>query len=268
MMTRNLAPMALALPLFLLALPAHAQDEEAQPPRRYRVSLGPQISPNYPGADKVQLSPLVDVAIARGDEPFAFEAADDSFGFAAFRSGAFEIGPAANFQGSRHRSEAGAAVDEVGTTIELGGYAQIWLAKPLRLHTELRQGVNGHGGLIGDVGLDYVARDGDKWLFAIGPRVTLSSAKYRRAYFDVTPAVAARTGLPVYRSDGSAVHALGVSSTATRQFSRHWGLYAYARYDRLQGDGADSPLTTRPFGARNQYSGGLGLSFTFGKGVR
>lgn len=268
-MNRIPAYLLFAAPLLALALPAHAQEDgESKPPRRYRVSLGPQISPNYPGADKVQLSPLVDVAIARGDEPFAFEAADDSFGFAAFKSGAFEIGPAANFQGSRHRGEAGAAIDEVGTTIELGGYAQVWLAKPLRLHTELRQGVNGHGGLVGDVGLDYVTRKGDKWLFAIGPRVTLSNAKYRRAYFDVTPEVATRTGLPVYHSDGSPVHALGVSSTATMQLTRRWGLYSYARYDRLQGDGADSPLTTRPFGARNQYSGGLGLSFTFGKGVR
>ncbi|MBL7466190.1 MipA/OmpV family protein, partial [Escherichia coli] len=92
------------------------------------------------------------------------------------------------------------------------------------LHTELRKGINGHKGLIGGVGLDYVARDGDKWLVSIGPRVTLSDAKYRRAYFEVTPAVAARTGLPVYPADGSAVQALGISSTATWQFSHRWGL--------------------------------------------
>jgi len=255
-------------PLLAIALPAHAQEAESKPPKRYRVSLGPQLSPNYPGADKVQLSPLVDVAVARGDDPFPFEAADDSFGFSAFRSGGFEIGPAANFQGSRKRKESHAAIDEVGTTVELGGYAQYWLAKSLRLHTELRQGVNGHKGLIGSAGLDYVMRDGDKWLVSIGPRVTLSDAKYRRAYFDVSPAAAARTGLPAYRSDGSAVHALGVSSTTTWQFSRHWGVYGYARYDRLTGDGADSPLTTKPYGSRNQFSGGLGLSLTFGKGVR
>jgi len=267
-MIRFLAPMLAAAPLLALALPAHAQEEEPRPPKRYRVSLGPQLSPNYPGADKVQLSPLVDVAVARGDDPFPFEAADDSFGFSILKNGAFEFGPIANFQGSRKRKESHAAIDEVGTTVELGGYAQYWLAKSLRLHTEIRKGVNGHGGLIGSVGLDYVARDRDKWLVSIGPRVTLSDEKYRRAYFDVSPTVAARTGLPVYRSNGSAVHALGVSSTATRQFSSRWGIYGYARYDRLTGDGADSPLTTKPYGTRNQFSGGLGLSFTFGKGVR
>jgi outer membrane protein len=255
-------------PLLALALPAHAQEGESKPPKRYRISLGPQVSPNYPGSDQVQLSPLVDVAIARGDEPFAFEAADDSFGFPVLKTGGFEFGPAANFQGSRKRRESHAAIDEVGTTVELGGYAQYWLAKSLRLHTELRKGVNGHKGLIGSAGLDYVMRDGDKWLVSVGPRVTLSDTKYRRAYFDVSPAAAARTGLPVYRSDGSAVSALGVSSTTTWQFSKHWGLYGYARYDRLTGDGADSPLTHGTYGSRDQLSGGLGLSLTFGKGVR
>ncbi|WP_163353469.1 hypothetical protein, partial [Escherichia coli] len=59
-------------PLLAIALPAHAQEDEAKPPRRYRVSLGPQLSPNYPGADKLQLTPMVDVAVARGDTPFPF----------------------------------------------------------------------------------------------------------------------------------------------------------------------------------------------------
>lgn len=254
-------------PLLACALPAHAQDAGEKPPQRYRVSLGPQITPNYPGADTMQVSPLVDVVTARGNDPFPFEAADDSFGFPLLRSGSFELGPAANLQGPRRRHRVGAAVDDVATTLELGGYAQFWFARRFRVHGELRQGVNGHKGLIGDVGLDYVVRDGDKWLVAIGPRVTFSDAAYRRAYFEVTPVVAARTGLPVYRADGGAVHAIGGNVTSTWQLTHRWGLYGYAKYDRLTGDGADSPIT-RNFGSRNQFSTGLGLSFTFGKGVR
>lgn len=260
----------LAAPLVLAALPAHsqtAQDEGERAPRRYRVALGPQLTPNYPGADGMRLSPLVDVAVTRGDTPFAFEAADESFGLPLIHAGGLAIGPAINLQGARRRKHVGADIDEVGTTVEVGGFAQFWIAPALRFHGELRQGVNGHGGLIGNAGFDYVARDGDKWLFAIGPRVSLSDAKYRRAYFEVTPAVSARTGLPVYDADGSAVHALGANATATYQLTRRWGLYGYAKYDRLVGDAADSPLT-RTLGSRDQFSGGVGLSFTFGKGVR
>ncbi|NYT39398.1 MipA/OmpV family protein [Sphingomonas sp. R-74633] len=257
-------------PLLVLALPAHAQEQDGtaeKAPRRYRVSLGPQFSPAYPGEDKLRLSPLIDLGITRGDTPFVFEAADESFEVPMLDDSGFQIGGAANLQGARRRKTAGIAIDEVGTTVELGGYMQYWLAKPLRFRVEARQGINGHGGLTGMAGFDYVARNGDKWLFAIGPRVTLSDAKYRRAYFEVTPTVAARTGLAVYRADGSAIQAYGANATTTFQFSKHWGIYAYAKYDRLTGDGADSPIT-RTIGSRDQFSGGAALSFTFGRGVR
>ncbi|MEP9357445.1 MipA/OmpV family protein [Sphingomonas sp. KR3-1] len=256
-------------PLLALTLPAHAQEaqDDSKPPRRYRVSLGPQFTPSYPGEDKLRLSPLVDLAISRGDKPFVFEAADESFEVPMLDDSGFQIGAVANFQGARRRETTRIAVNEVGFTAELGGYMQYWLAKPLRVRAELRQGVNGHKGLISDAGFDYVARDGDKWLFAIGPRVTLTNNKYREAYFGVTPVVAARTGLSVYRADGSWVQAYGASATTTFQFSEHWGVYAYAKYDRLTGDGAASPIT-RAIGSRNQLSGGAALSFTFGKGVR
>ncbi len=262
-MIRLLPVAALAL---LAALPAQAQDQGESAPRRYRLALGPQFTPNYPGSDGVVISPLIDLSMTRGDKPFDYEAADESFGVPIVKTGGFEFGPAANIQGNRRRREAHAAIDEVGTTIELGGYSDLWLGSQFRLHGEVLQGVNGHNGLIGNAGLDYVARDGDKWLFAIGPRIALSDAKYRRAYFEVTPAVAARTGLPVYRADGGAVHAIGANATASYQFTQHWGVYGYAKYDRLTGDAADSPIT-RELGSRNQFSGGLALSYTFGKGV-
>lgn len=256
-------------PLLLLALPAHAQDQDDgdKAPRRYRVAIGPQFTPSYPGEDKLRLSPLFDLGITRGDDPFAFEAADESFEVPMIDDSGFQVGGVANFQGARRRKTAGIAIDEVGTTIELGGYMQYWLTKQLRARAELRQGINGHGGLISNAGFDYVARNGDKWLFAIGPRITVTDNKYREAYFEVTPAVAARTGLPVYRADGSWVQAYGATATTNFQLTRRWGIYAYAKYDRLTGDGADSPIT-RTIGNRNQFSGGAALSFTFGKGVR
>lgn len=263
-MIRTTALAALAL---LAPLPAAAQQSDTDAPRRYRIAIGPQATPSWPGADAHRLSPYFDLDVARGDAPFEFDAADESFGVPVLRSGRFAIGPAANFQGARRRENAGAAIDEVGATVELGGFAQIWLARSLRVHGELRQGVNGHKGLIGNAGLDYVARDGDKWLFAIGPRIALSDARYRRAYFEVTPAVAARTGLPVFAADGGAVHAVGATATADYQLSRRWGLSGYAKYDRLTGDAADSPIV-RTLGSRDQLSGGVALSFIFGKGVR
>ena len=58
--------------------------------------------------------------------------------------------------------------------------------------------------------------------------------------------------------------ALAVAATSglSYQFNDRFGLFGYARYERLVGDAAKSPIV-RELGSRNQLSGGLGLSYTF-----
>jgi outer membrane protein len=247
----------------LFATGAAAQDDGApKEPRRFRVGIGPQVQPDYPGSDKVIVTPLYNLSTARGDTPFDFSAADQSSAIPLINTGGFSFGPAVNFEGSRRRKETSLAVDEVGVSVEAGGFAQAWLGSSIRARAELRKGVTGHKGLVGNVMLDYVARDGDKWLFSVGPRVSLSDNKYQDAYFGVNPIAAARSGLPVY-NPGGGVHAVGASATTIFQFDRSWGIYGYAKYDRLVSDAADSPIV-RTIGSRNQFSGGAALTFTFG----
>ncbi len=250
-----------ALPLLLAAVPAMAQDE---PTTRTRVALGPQLVPTYPGADKVSLRPLVDVSRADGDEDFAFEAPDESFGIALVQTDAVAFGPSLGFQGKRRARDVGAALPEVGFTVEVGGFAELQVAPAFRLRGEVRKGLGGHRGWIGTIGADYVARDRDLWLVSIGPRVTLSDTRYHRAYFGVSPASATATGVPAFDARGG-VQAVGAVLGAIRQLSPRWGLYGYAKYDRLVRDAADSPVTRR-FGSRNQLSGGLALTYTFDGG--
>ena len=248
-----------ALVAVLLATPAVAQDK---PPLRTRVALGPQLVPSYPGADRVSLRPLIDLSRARGDATFAFEAPDESFGFPLVRDARLQVGPSLNFEGSRTARDVGAAVPKVGFTVEVGGFAQYQLTPAVRLRADARKGLGGHRGLVGSVGADYVWRDADRWLWSLGPRVTLNDDRYARAYFGVTPGTAATTGLPAFRASGG-VQAIGLTGGAIRQLTRHWGVYGYAKYDRLVADPARSPLVRR-FGSRDQLSGGLALSYTFG----
>jgi outer membrane protein len=254
-----LRPLA-ALALLGLATTAQAQEDER--PRRTRVALGPQLVPSYPGADGHALRPLFDLSRARGDDEFAFEAPDESFGFPLLRDSRFQFGPSLGFEGKRDAEDVGAAVPTVGFTVEAGGFVQYQLTPAFRLRGELRHGIGGHKGLVGTVGADFVARDRDRWLLSIGPRVTLANDRYHRAYFGVSSATAAATGLPAFRADGG-VQAVGVTAGALKQLTPRWGLYGYAKYDRLVGDPADSPLVRR-FGARDQLSGGIALSYTFG----
>jgi len=250
--------------LFLLAAwpgPAAAADPGGKAPRRVRVGLGPQAVPSYPGSDRFSLRPLVDVAVSRGDKPFAFEAPDESFGF-PLTKGRLGIGPALGFEGSRTAHDVGAPLDKVGFSVEAGAFVQYAMSDSLRLRAEARKGLSGHEAWTGQVGADWVARDRDKWLVSLGPRLTLSDARYHRAYFGVSPAEALRTGLPAYRPRGG-LQAVGATAGAIRSLGGRWGVYAYAKYDRLVGDASRSPVV-RAFGSRDQLSGGLALTYTFG----
>lgn len=228
---------------------------------RVRVGLGAQVQPDYLGADGMRVGPLFHVNIAHGDEEFRFGAPDDSAGIALVTQGGFSFGPAGNIAGSRKNSDVGALVGRVARTFEVGAFAQYEWHDSFRVRGQLLKGINGHEGLVGTISADKIWRDGDRYVFSIGPRVKFSDGRYQRAYLGVTPAAALATGLPEYRPSGG-VHAVGVASGASYALNDEWGLFGYARYERLVGDAAASPIV-RQLGSRNQLAAGIGLNYTF-----
>lgn len=259
-MAKSLIGRWTALSLLCVGVPTAALAQEIREPRRTRIAAGPQLVPSYPGAKGVVVRPFFDLARARGDTPFEFEAADESSGFSVLRSNGFAVGPALNFEGSRRTREV-PGVPRVGFTVEAGGFVEYSFAAPVRARFELRQGIGGHKGMIGQGGVDYIARDRDDWLFAIGPRVSFSNGKYQRAYFGVPAESVSGSGLPAYRPSGG-VHAVGATTSYLKQLTPRWGIYAYGKYDRLIDDAGRSPIL-RTIGSRDQWSGGLSATYTF-----
>jgi len=246
------------LAILTVSSPAAAQDKRDL---RVRVGLGGQLAPEFIGSDDVELGPLWDIDVARGENPFPFETPDDAFSIRLFSENGFTAGPAANVEWKRKESDVGAPVGKVKTTVEVGGFAEYMVGETIRLRADLRKGLGGHEGLVGSIGADRIWRDGDRYVFSIGPRVLFSNARYQRAYFGVDDEAALASGLPAYRPDGG-LYALAATSGLSYQFSPRWGAFGYARYERLIGDAADSPIV-RELGSRNQLSGGIGLSYTF-----
>ncbi|MEH3048617.1 MipA/OmpV family protein [Sphingomonas adhaesiva] len=230
-------------------------------PRRFRVALGVQGGPGFPGNDAFRLGPLISVAKARGDDPFPYGGVGDGPSLTLLRSGRFEAGPMLRLEGIRRADDLGGGLPRVARSFEPGVFAQFWPSDAIRLRGDVRKGVSGHEGWVSTLAADYVARDGDAWLVSIGPRVMLSDARYQRAWFGVTPDTAARTGLAVF-SPGSGVHSAGLTSRVIYQFTPRWGVLVNGSYARLVGDAGDSPVT-RVRGSRDQLAAGLGLSYTF-----
>ncbi|MEA3054278.1 MAG: MipA family protein [Sphingomonadales bacterium] len=253
---------ALALGVLLSAAPGGAMAEEGKkPPRIVRVAVGPEIVPDHVGAKGTRLAPYFNLDLKREGQEFEFEAPDESFGF-GLHVGPLEIGPALALESARRPSRFPVPVDKVPATFEAGAFAQLYLAKSIRLRGELRKGLGGHDGWISQASADFIARRKDDYVFSIGPRLSWADRAYQRAYFGVTPAASAASGLAAFDPD-SGVRGVGAATSLSYQFTPKWGIQAYGRFERLVGDAGRSPLI-RTYGSRNQMSAGLALSYTFG----
>ena len=242
-----------ALLTFAAAAPAAAQT--------ITVGGGAQTYPKYPGADSYGLNFMPIFGFRREGSPMTFKAPDDGTSIGVLgRDSAFNLGPSVQFQNKREEDDVGAPVGDVGFTIEAGGFVEFYPCEQVRLRAALRQGLGGHGGLVGDLGADLIVRDENSYIFSIGPRARWADDDFHEAYFGVPLAIPA-SGLPAYDPNGG-FYAVGATAGLTYRLGRNWGLQGYAGYDRLIGDAADSPIV-RAFGSRSQFSGGLGLFFEF-----
>ena len=131
----------------------------------------------------------------------------------------------------------------------------------LRLRAEVRHSVGGYDGFAGDVGADGVLRFG-RFTYALGPRLAWADRNFAEAYFGVTPVEAAINGLVTpYRPSGGVTSA-GVATSLSYDFSEEWSTTVSARWARLVGDPADSPIVKR-FGSENQFTFGASVSYSF-----
>ncbi|MGE0179571.1 MAG: MipA/OmpV family protein [Sphingomonas sp.] len=253
----------LGITVIALAIAAPAVAQEG---RGWTVTVGggAQIAPKFYGSNDHSIFPLPNFGLRREGRPMPFEAPDDSFGIGLLgQDSSFNFGPVGRLTAGRDEDDVGAPVGDVGLTVEVGGFVQAFLGENFRLRGELRQGIGGHDGLVGNIAADFIIRDGDNTIFSIGPRVHWADNDFHDAYFGVPAAIPA-AGLTAY-NPRSGFYAIGGRAGLTQRLGRNWGLFGYAGYDRLIGDAADSPIV-RQLGSRDQFSGGLGLFLEFNVG--
>jgi len=250
----------------LAAGPASAQDEGGGG-RTVTIGLGAQILNKYPGADTYSVFPMPIFGLRRRGAPLPFETQDEGVGFGILgQDSRINFGPAFNIRSKREQDDVGRVVGDVGTTVEAGGFVELYPLRNFRLRGELRQGIGGHRGLVGDLGADFIIRDRDTYIVSIGPRARWGDSDFNRAYFGVSPAAAVTSGLPTYQPR-SGFYAYGAMAGLTYKLGRNWGMTSYVGYDRLIRDAGDSPLV-RTLGSRDQFSGGAGLFYEFNVGGR
>ena len=253
-------------------LPAFAQPQAAAPqaapaPEKtdetYIVTLQVigAVAPSFPGSEILRPYPFPGVSVRSAREPERFSTPDDGFGFAVIDHDGFRAGPVANFVFRRGDRDGLFGLHQVGLTHEVGGYAEFTPFDHFRARTELRQGVDGHGGFVAALGAD-VFGSADALRLSVGPRLNFGNDRYANAYFSVTPAEAALNGrLEPYQASGGFTSAGGIA-TLRYDIAPNLNATVYGGLQRLTGSVGSSPIPSL-IGSRDQFTAGLAISRSF-----
>lgn len=262
------------LALALLALPATASAQGM--PEGWSASAGAAAiyAPAYVGSDTYQLSVVPDVSVRYRED---FEASvQNGARYNLVNRNGLKLGPIARYDFGRDEDGdsifqiAGDDDDDleglgdVDGTAELGGFVSYDFLPFLEGEAELRQGIGGHEGLVGDLAMNYKTEIGgfDRPVyFKAGPRMRVASEEYMEEYFGIDAGQSAGSGLATYAPDGGVV-SYGVGGSLTVPVTEKIRATAFAGYDRLGEEAADSPIVDDR-GSRNQGTAGITVGYTF-----
>lgn len=258
-----LAPVALAQPAARGGPPV-SED--------WTLTLGaaPVYSPVFQGSEDYGFSVFPDLRVNYRDDFFA--SVPDGIGYNLINSAGWKIGPLAKVRFGREEDTGGSpflisgdtdglrGMGTVDTAGELGGFVQ-YAGDSLRTRLELRRGLGGHKGIVGEVSISYVDRLGPV-SYSIGPRLAFGSSDFMRTYFGISSAQSVSAGLAQYEPGGG-INSWGIGGSAILPLGNRMALTLFSGFDRLGKEASDSPLV-RIRGDSNQWSIGLGFGYRFG----
>lgn len=236
------------------------------------IGIAPVVSPVFEGAKDYGFSIFPDLRFQYRDKFFA--SVPEGIRYRVINRPEFKAGPIVRLRFGREEDDGGSpffvtgsadglnGLGDVDAAAEIGGFMRYQFGA-WRSRLELRHGVGGHDGLVGDVAIDYTGGSA-AWRYSFGPRMRFGSENFTDPYFSVDALQASRSGLPTYDADGG-VNSVGIGMSVIIPRGRRMSYVVFGGYDRLLGDIADSPLVDIR-GDANQVSVGAALSWRFDLG--
>lgn len=263
----RLAPRACAALIFGFAgSMAHAQESRAPGwlAGDWSLTLGASTSfaPRYQGADKLAFFAQPMISLGRTGKGPRFTSRNDNIALALYENEIFRVGPVGKILFERDDKDRDLrGLGKVPWGGEVGAFFDLYPAHWFRLRTEIRQGFRAHGGLVVDMAGDAFHDLTPSLRISGGPRLSLATADYFRAYYGVNATQSAASGLAPYRPDGG-VRAIGVGGALTWKATDKITTSLFSEYARLVGPAASSTLV-RQRGSVNQFTIGVSATYRF-----
>ena len=256
---------ALSVPIVASAAEPDTRLYSPTPAYDWTVTIGGEgrIEPIFQGSKRDVLLPYPILAVRRFGTPEPFRGPRDGVGIGLFGGSSFQVGPVGQLKLPRRESLDGAlqGLGNVPWALELGVFAEYWWVPWLRTRVEIRQGFNGHHGIVSDLFVDAVVPVGAQWTLSGGPRVTFATTPATGPYFGIDAAQSAASGLPIFDAKGG-VHSVGAGTQARYFWTPQFATHAFLEYERLTGDAASSPLVVQR-GTPDQLTIGFGATHSF-----
>lgn len=272
----KLMGLLLATAYFFLLPPVQAQtptpiQSENDDEWRYSLQVGGIMTPVYLGDDSYQLSVFPNASVQYGER---FSASLQGVTYSAFSYGGLSAGPVVrlNFgrdeQGSNPLGIGGENNDLLGLgdidfAFELGAFVQYRYQQWL-LGAEVRQAQGGHDGTVAQLEFKYqnsINIRGMPLFYTLGPELSWGDDDFTQAFFAVTEAQSAASGLAVFAASGG-VNAVGFQGTVVAPLGESLSVILLLGYQQLMGDAADASLVQER-GSEHQGTAGVMLSYRF-----
>lgn len=220
-------------------------------------------APDYEGAKSYLLRAAPMVSLGRAGSETPFSSRNDNISLGLFDTGKFRAGPTGKIVFKRDAGDSAdlAGLDPVRWGAEIGGFAEFYPLDWMRVRGELRHGIRAHGGVVADVAVDAFTDITPELRLSGGPRLSVASADYFDAYYGVSPAEAAASGLDPY-APGGGLKSLGLGGALTWKATDTITTSVFGEYNRLMGPAADSSLV-RQRGSANQLLFGMSATYRF-----
>ncbi|PWJ18197.1 MipA/OmpV family protein [Jannaschia seohaensis] len=259
-MLRTIAALACLAPAAALAQSTDFAAPVDGPALGFTLRGGVGTAPTYFGSDSNEAVP---------DIGFEFDYLNlGGFTFGdpdpLYRPQGFGFGGSLRYIGERDASDYDelTGLDDVDASLELG-VGVSYSGANYEIFGNVRYGVIGHEGFVGELGADALIFPTDRLTLRAGPRAFFGDDTYASTYFGVTGAEAAASGgnLSAFEADGGLL-STGVEFGAGYRINDNWGIDAAITYERLRNSAEDSPISLDD----DQISARIGLTrrFTLG----
>ncbi len=268
-----------AFPVAAMAQEASAGEPNVFAGDRLTLGVGVIYGPSYDGSDDYVLSPVpvlqgslkgVDIAPRPGGVALDFipDANDAKIGFS--------LGPVATLsrnRASQIKDPVVRAAGKLDDAVEIGANAGITLNRVLHrydslaLSADVKWDVAGaHSGRTISPTFTYTTPLSRAALVSLSASMRHVDGQFARYYYSVSPAQASASGLPRFDADGGweswSLGVLAGYDLSGNALNGGFSVIAIGAYSRMIGDAADTPFTSLR-GDADQWSGGLGIGYTF-----